>query len=270
MKNNLAFFFLLLFFAGFQFGNAQPFAAKGSVKERKLVWHDEFDYSGLPDSSKWSYEVGGEGWGNNELQYYTKADTGNARVNGGKLIITAKQKSMGKNQYSSARMVSKNKNGWQYGKIEISAKLPKGRGTWPAIWMLAENCDTLGWPACGEIDIMEHVGYNKDSVFGTVHTGAFNHTIGTQKGKGIFIKDPYTTFHKYAIDWTHAKIDFLLDDKVYFSFVNQRKTINEWPFNAPFYLLMNIAVGGGWGGQKGINDAVFPATMEIEYVRVYQ
>ncbi|MEO6549593.1 MAG: glycoside hydrolase family 16 protein [Ferruginibacter sp.] len=241
-----------------------------SKKSRKLIWHDEFNYSGLPDSSKWGYEVGGHGWGNDELQYYTKADTANTMVGSGKLVITARQKEIGKNQYSSARLVSKIKKGWKYGRIEIGAKLPQGRGSWPAIWMLAEDCGNLGWPQCGEIDIMEHVGYNRDSVFGTVHTAAYNHTIGTQKGKGLYIDHPYTTFHKYAIDWTHDKIDFLLDDEVYFSFSNEKKTVNEWPFDAPFYLLMNIAVGGGWGGREGVDNGIFPATMEIDYVRIFQ
>ena len=291
MKNNILFIFFLLFPGFALLVKAQPFVkhtssenlkgAKPEIvlnplagatinKERKLVWSDEFNYTGLPDSTKWNYNEGGEGWGNKELQYYTNADTANTYVSNGQLFITARQKNIGKNQYSSARLITKNKGDWQYGRIEISAKLPKGRGLWPAIWMLADNCTEVGWPACGEIDIMEHVGFNKDSIFGTIHTEAYNHSIGTQKGKGVFIKNPYTLFHIYAIEWTHEKIDFLLDGKIYFSVVNEGKTAKEWPFDKRFHLLLNIAVGGGWGGQKGVDNAVFPARMEIDYVRVYQ
>ena len=236
----------------------------------KLVWSDEFNYKGLPDSTKWNYDVGGDGWGNDELEYYTGKDTANAYVSHGTLKIIARKKNLGDNNYTSARLITKNRVSWQYGKLEIRAKLPKGRGIWPAIWMLADDCYNLGWPECGEIDIMEHVGYNKDSVFGTIHTKAYNHTIGTQKGKGIFVKDPYTRFHVYAIEWTPEKIEFFLDGKAYLHIPNEKKTVSEWPFDNKFHLLMNVAVGGGWGGQKGVDDTIFPATMEIDYVRVYQ
>ena len=238
--------------------------------DRKLAWSEEFNYSGLPDSTKWSYETGGSGWGNNELQYYTKADSSTARVANGLLYLTAvKQKKENRN-YTSARLITEKKAAWKYGKIEVRARLPRGRGLWPAIWMLGENHRTAGWPECGEIDIMEHVGYEKDTILGTIHTGKYNHILNTQKGKKIWIDRPYEGFHVYSIDWTPEKIDFLLDGKVYYTVVNEHKTVGEWPFDQPFFLILNIVVGGNLGGKHGVDESVFPATMEVDYVRVYQ
>ena len=238
--------------------------------EWKLVWADEFNYQGLPDSSKWDYNVGGHGWGNNELQYYTNKDTLNAVVQNGQLKITARKQTIEKNNFTSARLLTKNKAVFKYGKIEARAKLPAGRGTWPAIWMLGANVDSINWPTCGEIDIMEHVGYNKDSVFGTIHSEAYNHIKGTQKGKGIFIKDPYDAYHDFAIEWTPEKIDFLVDGVLFNHISNEHLTTKEWPFDQPFFLIINLAVGGGWGGSKGVDENVFPAAMYIDYVRVFE
>ncbi len=247
-------------------------AKKGrkTVDKYTLVWADEFNYQGLPDSTKWGYEVGGHGWGNNELQYYTKADTSNAFVKNGKLFIIARKADIGGQRFSSARLLTKGKAEWTYGKIEINAKLPPGRGLWPASWMLGANINEVGWPESGEIDIMEHVGFSRDSIFGTVHTSAYNHLKGTQKGTTTPIKNPYGEFHTYAIEWTPGKIDFMLDGKVYYTVANENKTNAEWPFDKPFYLLLNIAVGGNLGGMKGVDEDVFPAVMEVDYVRVYQ
>jgi beta-glucanase (GH16 family) len=238
-------------------------------KELNLVWSDEFNYRGRPDTTKWDYETGGHGWGNNELQYYT-SDTANAYVKNGSLHITARKQARENRNYTSARLVTKGKTHWQYGRIEIRAKLPAGRGLWPAVWMLGENRKEAGWPTCGEIDIMEHVGFEKDSIFGTIHTAAFNHMKKTQKGKKVFIEKPYDAFHLYAIDWSPHKIDFLLDNEVYFSIPNEYQTKEEWPFDQPFYLIMNIAVGGNLGGKMGLDESVFPATLEIDYVRIFQ
>lgn len=234
-----------------------------------LVWSDEFDYHGPPDTSKWDYETGGHGWGNNELQYYTN-DTANAFVRNGSLHITARKQVYENRNYTSARLVTKGKAHWQYGRIEVRAKLPAGRGLWPAIWMLGQNRKEAGWPACGEIDIMEHVGFDKDSIFGTIHTEAFNHIKRTQKGKRVFIEKPYDEFHIYAIEWTARKLDFLLDNKVYFTVPNEYQTKAEWPFDQPFYLIMNIAVGGNLGGKMGVDETISQATMEVDYVRVFQ
>jgi beta-glucanase (GH16 family) len=236
----------------------------------RLVWTDEFNYNGLPDSSKWSYDVGGKGWGNRELQYYTDADTANAFVHNGELLIKAVKMSKENNSYTSARLITKNKGDWKYGKIEIKAKLPAGRGLWPAIWMLPTDWKYGDWPNSGEIDIMEHVGFKKDSVFFSIHTEAFNHVIGTQKTKGVKINNPYTSFHVYAIEWDQQRINFLLDDTIVFSYHNSGNGYKEWPFDQRFHLLLNIAVGGNWGGQQGVDDTIFPAAMQVDYVRIYQ
>lgn len=235
----------------------------------KLTWSDEFNYSGLPDSSKWGYDVGGHGWGNNELQYYTKASPANVEVSNGSLKIKAVKEKMGDREYTSARMVTRGKAEFTYGRIEIRAKLPEGRGLWPAFWMLGSNINTVHWPECGEIDIMEHVGFEKDSVFGTVHTEAYNHIRGTQKGRKLFIKNPYSEYHVFAVEWTPEKMDFLVDDVLYNQIPNEKKTTAEWPFDSPFYILVNIAVGGNLGGQKGVDESAFPATMDVDYIRVY-
>ncbi len=236
----------------------------------KLVWSDEFNYKGLPDSTKWNYDVGGHGWGNHELQYYTDADTANAIVKNGRLVIRALKQVRENNTYTSTRLISKNKGDWLYGRIEVSAKLPAGRGMWPAIWMLPTDWAYGGWPASGEIDIMENVGFNPDSIFFSIHTQTFHHSINTQKTTGIELKDNRTAFHVYAIEWYADHIDFYTDDRKVFSFANTGNGFKEWPFDKRFHLLLNIAVGGDWGGARGIDETIQSAAMEVEYVRVYQ
>jgi len=253
-----------------------------------LVWSDEFNYAGKPDPAKWTYDYGFIA--NQEKQYYTDS-LKNASVEEGYLIIEAfKEKIANKDfnnaalmntwaaykakidtaQYTSARLKTEDLAEWKYGRIEVRAMLPKGRGMWPAIWMLGENRREAGWPKCGEIDIMEHVGYNNDSIFGTIHTQAYNHMRGTQKGKKIFIENPNDEFHVFSIEWTPEKIDFMLDGVVYNHIENEHKTEAEWPFDQKFYLILNVAVGGGLGGKKGIDDSIFPQRMVVDYVRVYQ
>ena len=241
-----------------------------SYAQKKLVWSDEFDKNGLPDSTKWGYDVGGTGWGNNELQFYTDARKENASVRNGHLVIEARMENYQERKYSSARLVSKNKGDWKYGRIEVRAKLPHGKGIWPAIWMLPTQSKYGGWPKSGEIDIMEFVGYMPDSLFGSVHTGLYNHSIGTQKTKGIALKDLATAFHVYAIEWTADKIDFLIDGKRFFEFRNEHSGPGAWPFHQEFHLILNVAVGGNWGGKYGVDDSIFPQRMVIDYVRVYQ
>jgi beta-glucanase (GH16 family) len=241
----------------------------GNGSQWKLSWSEEFNYIGIPDSTKWSYDTGGHGWGNNELQYYTRASIANAEVSNGSLKLRALREKMGNRDYTSARLVTKGKADFTYGKIEIRAKLPPGRGLWPAIWMLGTSIGKVAWPDCGEIDIMEHVGFEKDSVMATVHTKAYNHILGTQKGKKIFIADPYNSYHVYSIEWTPDRMDFFLDDTLYNHIENEHKTTAEWPFDSPFYLLLNIAVGGNLGGKHGVDNTVFPGTMEVDYIRVY-
>jgi len=236
---------------------------------RRLVWSDEFNYTGLPDSTKWGYDIGGAGWGNDELQFYTFQQTKNARVENGYLIIEARKETIGTNAYSSARLVTKGKGDWTYGHIDVRAKLPKGRGTWPAIWALGSTIP-LTWPDDGEIDIMEHVGYDQGVIHASIHCKKYFHSIGTQKTAIISVPDCSEVFHVYSLDWTPETITMLIDKKPYFSFHNEHIDKTSWPFNAPFHLLLNIAVGGSWGGQKGVDDTVFPQRMEIDYVRVYQ
>ncbi|WP_149242933.1 glycoside hydrolase family 16 protein [Dyadobacter sp. 32] len=235
------------------------------------VWQDEFNYSGKPDHTKWSYNLGDHGWGNHELQNYTN-DAKNARVENGNLIIEAIREKSGKLDYSSARLVSKEKGDFLYGKFEIRARLPQGRGTWPAIWMLASqnNYGNKGWPDNGEIDIMEHVGFDQNRVHGNVHTKAFNHAIKTNKGNNILVPNVSSEFHVYTCEWQPDYIAILVDGKEYFRFKKESSwEWQEWPFDKPQHLLINIAVGGDWGGQKGVDDSIFPQKMEVDYVRVY-
>jgi beta-glucanase (GH16 family) len=249
--------------------NILVFSCASPKIDSNLIWSDEFESEGLPDSEKWVYDVGGHGWGNNELQFYTENELLNARVENGILIIEAHQDSSYEKGYTSARLLTRGKAAWKYGYIEVKAKLPQGLGTWPAIWMLPEENKYGGWPKSGEIDIMEHVGYDQGIVHGTVHTEAFNHIKGTQKGMQITVPDCSETFHIYAVDWKEDKIDFYLDGEKYHSFENTGKSWEEWPFDHPFHLILNIAVGGNWGGSQGVDPNIWPQRMEIDYVRVY-
>jgi beta-glucanase (GH16 family) len=242
---------------------------------QSLVWSDEFDYTGTPDTTKWNYDLGDGcpnvcGGGNNEAEYYTK-DSKNVRVENGLLIIEAHKDSLGGKAYTSTRMVSKGKGDWLYGRIEVKAKLPKGKGTWPAIWMLSTDWKYGGWPASGEIDIMEHVGYDPGVVHGTIHTESYNHIKGTQKEGKMTVEDAMDTFHVYAIDWSETKIDFYIDDNLYHTVTRDPKDdFKGWPFDQRFHLILNLAVGGNWGGKEGIDDSIWPQRMEVDYVRVYQ
>lgn len=238
----------------------------------ELVWNDEFDYEGLPDSTKWSYDTEGNawGWGNNEAQFYTSEDKDNAWVSNGMLTITANKEKAGDKDYTSARLITKGKGDWLYGRFEIRAKLPTGKGTWPAIWMLPTDWEYGGWPASGEIDIMENVGYDPDTIVGSAHTQAYHHTIGTHKNARIGCTDSYKVFHTYALEWEKDEYRIYLDDIHYFTFKNEHKTFKEWPFDKRFHLLLNLAIGGNWGGAQGIDDTLFPHKFIVDYVRVYQ
>lgn len=232
------------------------------------IWSDEFDKANV-DLTKWGYEVNGDGGGNNELQYYTALPT-NSFILDGKLIIKAIHENYQNKEYTSARLRSKDKGDWLYGRIEVRAKVPTGLGTWPAIWMLP-TVDTYGsWPKSGEIDIMEHVGYNPNIVHGSVHTFAYNHTINTQKTATLPVPTATTDFHIYAIEWFEDHIDFYIDKNKYFTFNNENNGWPYWPFDKRFHLILNLAVGGNWGGAQGVNPNDFPAQMEVDYVRVYK
>lgn len=233
-----------------------------------LVWNDEFDGQYI-NPNKWSWEVNGDGGGNNELQFYTALPT-NSYIENGKLIIKAIHENYQNREYTSARLRTKDKGDWLYGRIEVSAKVPTGIGTWPAIWMLSTDWSYGGWPASGEIDIMEHVGYDPNVIHGSIHTQAYNHTIGTQKSKQLQIPTATTQFHLYAIEWFADHIDFYIDSYKYFTFNNENKGWQYWPFDKRFHLILNLAVGGNWGGVQGVDANAFPAQMEVEYVRVYK
>jgi beta-glucanase (GH16 family) len=244
-------------------------------KHETPVWADEFDYTGPPDSGKWAYDLGNGcpqlcGWGNNELQHYTNLPA-NVRVADGNLIIEARHHPDSAAPYTSARLVTRGKAQWKYGRIEVRARLPRGRGTWPAIWMLPADWTYGGWPASGEIDIMEHVGFDEDVVHGTLHSEAFNHLKKTQREGIIRVEGTTTGFHVYGIEWLPDRITFLVDNKPYYT-VNKSPTDTwrEWPFDQPFYLILNLAVGGFWGGMQGVDDSIWPQRMEIDYVRVYE
>jgi beta-glucanase (GH16 family) len=238
----------------------------------ELVWSDEFDYTGAPDPRKWTCEVGGNGWGNNELEYYTNG--GNVRVENGKMIIEARHETFQNRDVTSTRIITKNKGDWLYGKVEVAAKIPAGLGSWPAIWMLPTDWAYGDWPQSGEIDIMEHVGYDYNTIHTTVHTGAYNHTLGTQKGKSARYKNVDTEFHVYSIEWLPDKIRFFVDGNEQFVFdpsmLITAATYRHWPFDKRFHLLLNVAFGGDWGGAKGVDYDILPVSMEIDYVRVYQ
>ncbi|GAO28809.1 beta-glucanase precursor [Geofilum rubicundum JCM 15548] len=245
---------------------------QGDTTDWKLVWSEEFDYEGLPDQAKWNYDTVGNayGWGNRELQFYTTERDSNAFVDGKYLHITAHNEHFKGFNYTSARLTTKEKGDWLYGRVEVKAKVAGGRGIWPAIWMLPTDWEYGGWPQSGEIDIMEHVGYDPDSIFTTVHTEAFNHNLNTQVGLGTYVPDCEDSFYVYAIEWEEDRIDFFIDDNLVFTFNNSGNGPDEWPFDKRFHLILNVAVGGNWGGLHGVDDTIFPTSMVVDYVRVYE
>lgn len=236
--------------------------------EDNPIWTDEFDIAGVPDPSKWGYDVGGGGWGNNELQYYTNGL--NSTVSNGTLKIVAKKDNSFGRDYTSSRMVTKNKVDWLYGRFEVKAKIPRGRGSWPAIWMLPTTSDYGNWPNSGEIDIMEHVGYEQNKVHITIHTKALNHLLGTQKSANKFVSTASDEFHIYRIDWAPYGIRGYIDGEKIFEFLNPGSGPDYWPFDKKFHLILNIAVGGDWGGAHGIDTTIFPIQMEVDHVKVYK
>ncbi len=228
-----------------------------------LVWSDEFDIAGAPNASKWGYDIGtgAGGWGNNELQYYTnRAD--NSYVSNGTLKIIAKKEAYQGSQYTSARLLSKGKYSFKYGKVEVRAKLPAGVGTWPAIWMLGDNFSTVSWPACGEIDIMEHRGSELNKITGAFHYPGFYG--GSAKVNTTTIANATTEFHVYKLEWTEAVMNIFVDDKLFHSLPNNANI----PYNQNFFFLLNIAMGGGFGG--AVDPSFSSAIFEIDYVRVYK
>jgi beta-glucanase (GH16 family) len=232
-----------------------------------LVFSDEFETAGSLDPAKWAYEVGYIR--NDEKQYYTSRPE-NVRAESGHLVIEARKEAYQGYAYTSASVHTLGRFELLYGRVEVRAKLPTGRGAWPAIWTLGVNRGQVGWPACGEIDIMENVGFDPLRIHASVHTAAYNHTIGTQKTASVAVADPSQDFHVYSLDWYPDRIEVALDGRVYFTFQNEGTGDRGWPFDKPQHLILNLAIGGAWGGQKGIDDALFPKRYLVDYVRVYR
>ena len=253
----------------------------------RLVWSDEFDSDGPPDPERWNIEEWPARVVNDEDQAYTSRPE-NVRVENGQLVIEAHREDLDDARYTSARLQSQGKGDFLYGRFEVRAKLPRGMGTWPAIWMLpsdpfsyATTCsddpdwqgssDCDAWPNSGEMDIMEHVGYQMGHVHGTVHTKAYYWAVWKQRKGRIIVDDVDEAFHDYALEWSPERIDVYVDNTLYFTYINEGTGWETWPFDRPFHLILNIAVGGMWGRSGGgIDDSVFPQKMLVDYVRVYE
>jgi beta-glucanase (GH16 family) len=244
----------------------------------RLVWRDEFSGRGLPDASRWSYDTAfnKRGWHNEEKQYYSAARSRNGRVRRGRLIIEAHRERLarrsdwGGQEWSSARLVTRGKARWTYGFFEVRAKLPCAVGSWPAVWLLADTPKPK-WPDDGEIDVMEHVGFEPETVHHSVHTAAFNHRKGTHKTASSRVPGACGFFRNYQLLWTATTIRMGVDGREIFRFDRTPGAgRDEWPFDGPQYLILNLAVGGTWAGRQGVDAAAFPARMEVDYVRVWQ
>ena len=234
-------------------------------KPWKLVWADEFNGTGLPDPAKWGYEIGLIR--NKEAQYYTDQRKENVRQENGVLVIEARKEDYKGSKFTAASINTLGKFGFEYGKVEVRAKLPKTLGSWPAIWMMGEDRTLVGWPRCSEIDIMEHVAHNPSWIHATVHQvkdGGGHQSAGEK----IQLPDYADAFHVYGMEWTPKGLSFSIDEKVYFSFPYAGPS--TWTFDKRMYLMLNLAIGGSWGGQKGIDESGFPCRMEVDFVRVYQ
>jgi hypothetical protein len=235
--------------------------------EPSMAFSEEFNYSGAPDASKWTFDIGrgDNGWGNSEAQFYTSRPE-NVVVDNGILKITAKKENYEGAAYTSTRMKTQGKFSFKYGKVEVRAKLPQGGGTWPAIWMLGSNITSVGWPACGEIDIMEHVGNNPNTVISAIHTPS---SYGNTQNKATTkVQNATTEFHVYGLEWTPEKLVFSVDGNVHYTYSPANKNSSTWPFDSNQFIILNIAVGGTLGGT--IDPNFTSGTMEIDYVRVYK
>jgi beta-glucanase (GH16 family) len=242
------------------------------TRDWQLVWSDEFNQpdGSAPDASKWGYDVGGGGWGNDELEFYT-ARTNNVRIESGHLVIEARKENYSGRHYTSARLLTKDKHSWVFGRIEARMKIPRGQGIWPAFWMLGANINSVSWPTCGEIDIMENIGKEPGTVHGTVHGPGYSGGAGiggplTLTGGRTLADD----FHVYAIEWETNRICWYLDQQLYFTVTPTNLPAGkQWVYHQPQFLLLNMAVGGQWPGNPDAKT-IFPQRMTVDYVRVYQ
>jgi len=236
-----------------------------------LVWADEFDTDGPPDPARWNLLTWGPYRVNQEQQAYLDRPE-NVRVQNHQLVITARKTDEDYWHYTSARITTEGKFSFTYGRVEFRAKLPRGVGTWPALWLMPEDLHGYGqgWPDSGEIDVMEHVGSNPGEVLSTVHTGKYNWPAHTQRGDKAQVADVFDTWHTYALEWSPDQMDFFVDDQKVFTFTNDKTDWKAWPYDKPFHLILNLAIGGNLGGQQGVDDAMFPTSLRVDWVRVYQ
>lgn len=235
-----------------------------------LVWQDEFSGTTLNEQT-WNYEIGNGsgGWGNNELEYYTKSPK-NVFVSNGNLIIEARKEAIGGFNYSSARLTTQNKKSFTYGRVDIRAKLPKGKGVWPALWMLGNNITSAGWPACGEIDIMEFLGHEITKTYGTLHYGASTATHGYKtEAYTLSSSSFYDQFHVFSMEWKQDQVKLFVDNNLFFTLNKSDLGATPYPFNAPFFFIFNVAVGGNWPGSPDATTT-FPQRMIVDYIRVFQ
>ena len=242
-------------------------AARYASPRWSLIWQDDFTDGTMPSPVKWSYAEGLVR--NNELQFYTANRPENLRLSDGQLIITGRHEPWHGAAYTSASLTTRDRFAFTYGKIEVRAKIPMGRGTWPAIWLLGNEAKG-GWPECGEIDMMEHVGFDPGKIHFTTHTGAFNHVKKTQRGHAIMVDQPGADFHRYGLIWTPQKLEYFFDGEKVSEFINDGQGHAHWPFDAPQFLILNLSIGGAWGGQHGVDDSIFPVEFRVDYVRVWQ
>ncbi len=250
--------------------------AAASVPKWQLAWSDEFDVPGAPDPKTWGYEKGYIR--NHETQFYTEDRRENARVEGGRLILEARKDGFEGHPVTSASLTTLGKRDIRYGRVVVRAKIPTGRGTWPAIWTLGTDIGTVNWPNCGEIDIMENVGHTPDEMVFTTHRGltpeekaATPTDYQKSDGASTTVKDPWKGFHDYELRWYPDRLEQFMDGKPVHTY---RKVPGagpqQYPFDKPYYLILNLAIGGEWGGQKGIDDAIYPARFEIDWVKAYR
>jgi beta-glucanase (GH16 family) len=250
-----------------------PVAAGGpSDSPWRLVWSDEFDHPGLPDPARWTYDVGGHGWGNRELQFYTEARLENAEVRDGHLHLTARREAFEGSDFTSTRLVSRGKGDFQYGRFEIRARVPEARGTWAAIWMMPSDWtfEDGNWPDVGEIDIMEHVGHDPGVIHASAHSRDYQWQTGTQRTGVTTVPTASASFHVYALEWSPEVLRAFVDDRLFFEYKNEGLGWTKWPYDKPFHLILNVAVGGAWGAAEGVDEAAFPQTLEVDYVRVFE
>ncbi|MDD4970185.1 MAG: family 16 glycosylhydrolase [Paludibacter sp.] len=243
------------------------YTAPASYQGLNLVWSDEFTGNTI-NTSNWGYDTGGSGWGNNELEYYTNSSK-NVFVTNGYLVLEARKEAYGNNNYTSARLLSKDKKTFTYGRIDFRAKLPSGQGIWPALWMLGNNISSKSWPACGEIDIMELLGHEPQKTYGTIHWGAAGgpstHIGGNYSLNSQTFNDK---FHVFSLLWETDKLSFLIDNIPFYT-ANKSQVNGDYPFDKPFFFILNVAVGGNWPGNPD-NTTIFPQRMIVDYVRVFQ